>query len=445
LTRLWQLAEGVILRPEAFGGMAFHRERGVTLELDAEAYHFLCTFTPSRPLPPSDHPAARLAPQLVRLGFLHAADNNAAQPRLPSDTLWLGDGFTLSAPETVHLAITTRCNLSCPGCYVPYGEASPDWTVAELQELIDQWAYMSVFQLAVGGGEPLLFEHLFDVLRYARKQDIVPSLTTNGVLLNAKVVRRLEQAGVARINVSWNGPEFEDCRRGQTAIQALGFLVNSTLQVGVNLLVTRGILSRLADILTELQELGVRRVTILRPKPPPVLTEAGAAWYDANRLHQNDLLQMYTVLSRWSRALKVEVDSALVGLMGQLDPALLRWRAIHGCAAGRRICTVWPDGRVTPCSFLADLCAGDVRRTPFADLWRRGMNWKPLRDPTVTPQGSCDGCPAARQCRGSCCISRYESGKLFAGDAECPYQKNNMWSAKSTAADAPRLTHLHIR
>jgi hypothetical protein len=33
----WQLAEAVTLRPEAFGGMAFHRERGITLEVDAEA------------------------------------------------------------------------------------------------------------------------------------------------------------------------------------------------------------------------------------------------------------------------------------------------------------------------------------------------------------------------------------------------------------------------
>jgi len=43
LSDVWQLVEAVNLRPEAFGGMAFHRERGITLEVDAEAYRFLCT------------------------------------------------------------------------------------------------------------------------------------------------------------------------------------------------------------------------------------------------------------------------------------------------------------------------------------------------------------------------------------------------------------------
>jgi hypothetical protein len=32
---VWQLVEAVSLRPEAFAGMAFHHERGVTLEVDS--------------------------------------------------------------------------------------------------------------------------------------------------------------------------------------------------------------------------------------------------------------------------------------------------------------------------------------------------------------------------------------------------------------------------
>jgi MoaA/NifB/PqqE/SkfB family radical SAM enzyme len=70
--------------------------------------------------------------------------------------------------------------------------------------------------------------------------------------------------------------------------------------------------------------------------------------------------------------LVLEVGSALVGLMADVAPAHLRWRGVYGCAAGRRICTVWPDGRVTPCSFLADLSAGNVSQSSFAELWARG-------------------------------------------------------------------------
>jgi len=429
---IWQLAEAVNLRPEAFGGMAFHRERGVTLEVDAEAYRFLCACREPRPLPPPDHPAARLVPQLARLGFVCPVEVGREQVGPAPGASWLGDGFTLSAPETVHLAITARCNLSCPGCYVPRPDTGtgPELAVTELRGLIDQWAQMRVFQLAVGGGEPLLREDLFDVLAYARERGIVPNLTTNGTLLDPDVIRRLEWAGVARVNLSWNGPDDGRREQGQAVTRALRMLLDSTLQVGVNLLITPALLSRLPHVLARLHSLGVRRVTVLRPKPPAVPSEAsttvrlsahGEAWYEANRLRRADLLHLRDILNGWQGVFEIEVGSALVGLMGDAEPALLRWRGVYGCAAGRRLCTVWPDGRVTPCSFLADLDGGNVRQVSFVELWERGRNWEALRDPTIGPQGGCTGCKIASQCGGARCVARHEHDDLVAGDSECPH------------------------
>jgi radical SAM protein with 4Fe4S-binding SPASM domain len=417
----WQLARAVSLRPETFGGMAFHRQRGVTLEVDAEVYRFLRAYHEPGPLPPPGHPAVRLLPQLMRLGFIAPADDDREQPRTVPDAPWLGDGLTLSAPETVHLAITARCNLACPGCYVPHFATGPELTAAELRALIDQWARMRVFQLAVGGGEPLLRQDLFDVLTYARECGIVPNLTTNGTLLTPDTVRRLEWAGVARVNLSWCGPS--DGGQNRCVVRALRLLLDSTLHVGVNLLVSRVLLPRLPQTLVRLQVLGVRQVTILRPKPPAIPTETNAAWYNANRLCRNDLSRLQSVLHAWLGALRLEVGSALVGLMGDASPASLHWRGIYGCTAGRRICTVWPDGRVSPCSFLADLDAGNIRRIPFAELWKRGMNWEALRDPNSHLQSDCDGCDVAKQCGGARCIARYERGDLSSGDAECLYTK----------------------
>jgi radical SAM protein with 4Fe4S-binding SPASM domain len=415
----WQLAGAVSLRPESFGGMAFHRQRGVTLELDAEACRFLCAYREPGPLPPPRHPAARLLPQLMRLGFIVPADDDREQARAAPGAPRLGDGLTLSAPETVHLAITARCNLTCPGCYVPHFATGPELGTAELRALIDQWARMGVFQLAVGGGEPLLHQDLFDVLAYARERGIVPNLTTNGTLLTPDAVCRLEWAGVARVNLSWCGPS--DGVQNPDVVRALRLLLGSTLHVGVNLLITPALPLRLPQVLARLQALGIRRVTILRPKPPAVPTETNAAWYNANRLCRADLSRLKSVINTWQGVLHLEVDSALVGLMGDASSASLRWRGIYGCNAGRRICTVWPDGRVSPCSFLADLDAGNIRQTPFAELWKRGVNWEALRDPNSYLQSGCDGCEIALQCGGARCVARYERGGLFSGDAECLY------------------------
>ena len=431
MTDVWRLAEGVSLRPEAFGGMAFHRERGVTLEVDAEAYHFLCTCLVPRPLPLPDHPAASLVPQLVRLGFLETFEKPRSEARpgpmdAPGDGRWSGfsihslpsgDGFTLSAPETVHLAITARCNFACPGCYVPRQPVSAELSTGELCRLIDQWAKMRVFQLAVGGGEPLLRDDLFEVLAYAHRQGIVPNLTTNGTLLTPETVHQLEESGVGRVNVSVNGPTANGDGDGRTAtaLRALRLLLSSSLAVGVNLLVTPTSLSTLPNILGRLHAQGVRQVTALRPKPG-----YDPAWYAANRLRRHDLVHLREIMAAWRGKLHLEVGSALVCLMGDVQPGLLRRRAVHGCAAGRRICTVWPDGRVTPCSFLPQLNAGNVRDKPFALTWREGQGWERLRDPSALPGGRCHGCPISHLCGGVRCLAWHERGNMSAGDAECP-------------------------
>jgi pyrroloquinoline quinone biosynthesis protein E len=290
--------------------------------------------------------------------------------------------------------------------------------------LIDQWAQMHVFQLAVGGGEPLLYKGLVDVLRYARQRGIVPNLTTNGTLLDAATVRALERAGVARVNLSWNGPTDNADRPSLGFGRALPLLLDSTLRVGVNLLVTPALLSRLPQVLAQLRARDVRQVTILRPKPPAFSTKTSELWYDAHRLRRADLLTLRDVLNAWQGMLDLEVGSALVGLMGDVVPAHLRWRGVYGCMAGRRICTVWPDGQMTPCSFLADLSAGNVCQTSFTELWARGEGWEWLRDPSIRLQSGCGGCTIVAQCGNVPCVARYETShradELFAGDSECP-------------------------
>lgn len=397
MIEVWQLAEGVVLRPEAFGGMAFHRQRGFTLEVDSKAYDFLrACFTP-RPLPPPGHPAARLVPRLVHLGFLRPVEAAAERAEGVPDMPWPGDGITLSAPETVHLAITARCNQACVSCYVPRQDVGPELTAADWCNAIEQWARMRVFQVAVGGGEPLLYEGLFEVLACAHGHGIVPNLTTNGALLTTDTVRQLERAGVARVNMNWNGPGDGPTTQ-PTPTRALQLLLDSAMQVGVNLLITPVLLPQLPHVLARLYALGLRRVTLLRPKPPAIPTPEGAAWYETKRLHRADLLRLRAVLNAWQRALHLEVDCALVNLMGDASPKLLRRRGVYGCTAGRRICTVWPDGRVTPCSFLADLCAGDVQHTPFVKLWAQGENWEALRNPATRSQDGCASCAVALQC-----------------------------------------------
>jgi MoaA/NifB/PqqE/SkfB family radical SAM enzyme len=70
-----------------------------------------------------------------------------------------------------------------------------------------------VFQMATGGGEPLLHPRILEMMRLARQHGIVPNITTNGNLLNRKMALALKEAGVGQVQISLNGVTEDTNRR----------------------------------------------------------------------------------------------------------------------------------------------------------------------------------------------------------------------------------------
>ena len=106
----------------------------------------------------------------------------------------------LSAPEVVHFSVTSNCNLDCPFCY---RLDNKDMSTEQITGFIDELARMRVFQLAIGGGEPLLRDDLPAIIDYCYKKNIVPNLTTNGTLLNSSFLKQVS-GKVGQINISSN-------------------------------------------------------------------------------------------------------------------------------------------------------------------------------------------------------------------------------------------------
>lgn len=50
--------------------------------------------------------------------------------------------------------------------------------------VLDQLAEMGVFQVAIGGGEPLLHPDIIPILQYGKKLGLVINLTTSGAHLD---------------------------------------------------------------------------------------------------------------------------------------------------------------------------------------------------------------------------------------------------------------------
>ena len=82
---------------------------------------------------------------------------------------------------------TRRCNIACAHCYSVSGPTAREELPLELLSgCLDDAVRLGYRQLAVSGGEPLLYRSLPDLLARARELGMVTTITSNGMLLTGR-------------------------------------------------------------------------------------------------------------------------------------------------------------------------------------------------------------------------------------------------------------------
>jgi len=104
-------------------------------------------------------------------------------------------------PVMAHIIPMRRCNLSCTYCN-EYDDFSKPVPLETMKERIDHLHRLGTTIVTISGGEPLLHPELDDLIRYIRKQGIITGMITNGYLLTAERIRRLNKAGLDHMQIS---------------------------------------------------------------------------------------------------------------------------------------------------------------------------------------------------------------------------------------------------
>jgi sulfatase maturation enzyme AslB (radical SAM superfamily) len=141
------------------------------------------------------------------------------------------------ALELVSVELTNRCAKACWFCYNhsrPVGETR--WSAPELVAFVRDCAEHGVRAVAFGGGEPLEFDGIFQLLE-GLQGALFRSLTTNGLGLDGAAFDRLTAAAPDKIHVSIHFPErITEVRR---VIGQVKELESRCIRSGINLLVAR--------------------------------------------------------------------------------------------------------------------------------------------------------------------------------------------------------------
>ena len=98
-------------------------------------------------------------------------------------------------PLLAHIIPMRRCNLACTYCN-EFDDFPQPVPIEEMHRRIDKLGALGTSVVTISGGEPLMHPELDDVIRRIRSNGMVAGLITNGYLLVADRIQRLNRAGL---------------------------------------------------------------------------------------------------------------------------------------------------------------------------------------------------------------------------------------------------------
>src|SRR5262245_44577626 len=173
--------------------------------------------------------------------------------------------------ERVSIELTQRCKKACWFCYSgSHAQGGSEFQPEEVTAFVRDLAAHGVRAVSFGGGEPLEYAGVFNIL-HDLQGVLFRSLTTNGLpLRSATVVDTLVAAGPDKVHVSIHFPDREgEVRR---VISQVAMLEAQGIRSGVNLLVARSGLAAAREAVRRLDAAGIgpdRRVLLPRRGPAP--------------------------------------------------------------------------------------------------------------------------------------------------------------------------------
>ncbi|MGO8989558.1 MAG: radical SAM protein [bacterium] len=329
--------------------------------------------------------------------------------------------------------LTERCNLRCRHCYQGQRRAE-EMTANEVKREIDgatrmfqAWEQEHGIRVSPSihftGGEPFLYDGLYDVMADARAKGYGFAVMTNGCLVTEEDAQRVFDLGVSDIQVSLEGPpSLHESIRGNgsfnAAAKGVEYLLAAGNKVSVNVTLSRINVGKIEETTEIAKEMGFHSIGFSRIVP----CGRGKALLD-HFLSPQELKSAYQkIVSLNTPAFKVLSGDPLAGTLSGIDPPPGCNLTLSGCSAGFSGITLTSDGSVMPCRRIG-LTAGNLKTKSLRAIWASSrLLWR-LRRRESYP-GKCGRCslwPSCRGCRAVAYAYSLAQGKpdLFADDPQC--------------------------
>jgi MoaA/NifB/PqqE/SkfB family radical SAM enzyme len=189
--------------------------------------------------------------------------------------------------DRISIELTNECQKQCWFCYnQSHAKGKTSWLAEEVITLVLEGVQHGLKSVSFGGGDPLHYEPLVEVLQ-ALSPHLFTSLTTHGLLLNQSLLQSLVQAPVHKIQLSIHFPEKEqEVRR---VFEQVSEIKAQGIWTGINLVVSQSNFLQAAKAAQSLRSQGISNREIIylplriqdTPTPQQMAFVAGTPYFQS--------------------------------------------------------------------------------------------------------------------------------------------------------------------
>lgn len=314
----------------------------------------------------------------------------------------------MKAPQlrSLFLELTLRCNENCIHCGSHCNEVKSEEMPVEVYysflDKIKRDFGTKGLMLCITGGEPLLRKEFFDIMGYAHRLGFRWGMTSNGILIDDEVAKKLSDCGMGTISISIDGlrDTHDEFRRTKGGYDLAMRGVQALIKQGTfrNVQITTVVHKKNIDQLDELYDImcGIDidswRVINLEPI-------GRAKQHHELLLEPQDYRRMFDFI-RSKRQIGMPVEYGCTHYLGlDYEREVRDWYFL--CNAGVYTASVMANGDIGACLDIerrAETIEGNILRDDFTEVWKNGFKY--FRTGLSGRSGKCSECDSRQFCDG---------------------------------------------
>ncbi|NOQ45477.1 MAG: radical SAM protein [Desulfobulbaceae bacterium] len=313
---------------------------------------------------------------------------------------------------SLEIEFSRICNFHCSYCYVPAGsQLDNELTRTEIKDTILQAKEMGAGKIIILGGEPSIYPHIEEMIRFLNQEGLEIEIFTNGSGIDRKLAAALAENRV-RVALKLNSRDtaIQDELAGKVGASSLIATALTNLKeagypsaelfLAISTVICRQNIKELPGMWQWLRDENIEPYfEVITPQE----NAADNRWLNVDSMQLKELFTQLSAIDREKYGRDWEPQPPLVG---------------NKCMRHQVSCVVTATGEVMPCVGVT-IPVGNIRKNKLADIIKNSEIINNLKNYRQTIKGECRDCDKADECYG-CRGAAYQiTGDYLASDPTC--------------------------